>query len=125
MRGLDVAKTMFALVLAMGILTGVGFSQIASVNLGSGGLDVQDAEEISGGVSEPEVEDFGGESPSNFGVTTGATSVLTGLWVVVTETGPILQSWGVPPIIATSVHLMAILSFGLAVLAFLRGVTNL
>lgn len=125
MQGLKVAKTMMALVLAIGILSGIGFSQLAGVDLGTGGLDVDDAESVSDEVSQSEVEDFGGEDASNFGITTGATATVGALWAFVAKTGPILSSWGVPPVIATSVHVMAVLSFGLAIVAILRGLTSL
>jgi len=125
MQGLKVAKTMMALVLAIGILSGLGFSELAGVDLGTGGLDVSDAEGVSDEVSHSEVEDFGGEDASNFGITTGSTAAVTALWLFVTKTGPILSSWGVPGVIATSVHAMAVLAFGLAIIAILRGLTSL
>ncbi|WP_200531956.1 hypothetical protein [Halorubrum sp. LN27] len=125
MQGLKVAKTMMALVLAIGILSGLGFSQIAGVDLGTSGLDVSDAESVSDEVSQSEVEDFGGEDASNFGITTGATGAVTALWLFVTKTGPILSSWGIPGVIATSAHVMAVLAFGLSILAILRGLASL
>lgn len=125
MQGLRVAKTMMALVLAIGILSGLGFADLAGVDLGTGGLDVGDAESVSDEVSESEVEDFGGEDASNFGITTGATTAVTALWTFVTSTRSILISWGVPPVIATSVHIMAVLSFALAIVGILRGLNNL
>ena len=125
MQGLKVAKTMMALVLAIGILSGLGFSSLAGVELGTGGLDVGDAESVSGEISQSEVEDFGGDDASNFGITTGATGAVTALWLFVAKTGPILSSWGVPGVIATSAHVMAVLSFGLAIVAILRGLASL
>jgi hypothetical protein len=122
LEGLRLGATLMAVVLAMVTLNTLGVGAAAGVDLGMAGADKPLVAETAGDLQDPQASAVGQDDPTFFGVGVGITRTAQQLYVLLAKTGPILSSWGIPPVIATSIQLMVDLTFAISIMQILRGV---
>lgn len=114
--GLAVAAFTVAL-LTTNTLAGAAGMQIS---LSESGLPTNDdIQQTAGDFQNPEITGVGSQDPGFFGVAVGVTNTVQQLTTLVTGLSPLLQSYGVPSIIAINVQVMVDLVFGLGLLQLL------
>lgn len=122
-QGFRLGAFMMALVLASFTLGSMGWYAHAGVSFETGHRG--DVDTINEDLVNPDAPGTGTERPGFFGVATGLTRLLEGVYLLVGGVSDIAISWGAPWPIAYSMQAMFDFAFGLSLLAFWRGVTSL
>jgi len=121
-QGIRIGATMIALVLALFTLNAMGISAVAGVNPGMGGMDRSDVAGINEQARGSEIVGTGQQDPGFFGVAAAGVRTFRQLWVLITNTSGLLQSWAIPWPIAWSVQAMVDFVFFYGLYQLARGV---
>jgi hypothetical protein len=119
LQGLRIAATVIAFVLALSTFN-ILVAPAVGVDVGAGGLDQSDAQSVTGNLSQPEATSIGQQDPGFFGIATGIARTVTQLWTFTTAVHLILESYGVPLVIGTSIQIMIDLTLAMGFLQIWR-----
>lgn len=107
-------------VLAISILSGVGYYDALDVSYGDTAAD-QDVQNAANALQNAQASDTGGSAIVEF--TTGAATALQSAWTVIGNTSGVLKLlFNVPNVLAGQLQLFFQIIFGLTFIGFIRGV---
>lgn len=119
-KGIAAFFVVLAVILAISVLSGVGYFAEWHVDYGSQNAD-DDVQSAADALTSPTATDTGGTALVEF--TTGPANALQAGWTVIGNTSGLVKLlFGLPDIIANTIELFVRIIFGISFLAFLRGV---
>lgn len=113
--GVTVAVFVFALLTVNTLSAAAGIP----VQLSSSGLTPGDVEDTAGQFQQQEVQGIGSQDPGMFGVVVGISQTIQQLITITTGLGYVLEAWGAPAVVGSSVQGIVDLTMGIGVLQIL------
>lgn len=117
-KGLNMAILLLCFGIGIGMLSGLGYFDVAGSGVQGGVQD--DVNEVNESVGGEQTGDNLGDD-TLFGMTRSAISTVTVFWNLIVATSTVLQSLGVPEAVADGVQLLVRISFGLFIVQLIRG----
>lgn len=122
-KGIAAFIVVLAPILAISVLSGVGYYSNLHVNYGARGADA-DVQAAAHALTNQEATNEGGSVFVEF--TTSAATTFQSFWQVITNTSGVLKLlFGMPNSVAQKAQLLFQIAFGISFAGFIRGVTNL
>lgn len=119
-KGIFAFVVMTGLILAISILSGIGFYDNLALDYSSQGMD-DDVQSAADALTSQEATDTGGTAVVEF--TTGAANVLQVGWEVVSNTSGVLKLlFNLPDAVADPFETFFQIAYGLTFAGFIRGV---
>jgi len=115
-QGIKLGLTMVGLVVALLTVNTLSAAAGVGIELSASGLHKEDVQRTADDFNDPSVTGVGSQDPGFLGVAIGVTQTIQQLVTLTTATGSILESWGLPAVVAYSVQIMVDITMGLAVL---------
>jgi len=115
-QGIKLGLTMVALVVALLTVNTLSAAAGIGIELTASGLQKEDVRSTADSFQDPGVTGVGSEDPGFFGIAIGVTNTVQQLIGLTTNAHAILESWGLPQVVAYSVQIMIDITMGLAVL---------
>ena len=122
-KGIAAFVVVLAPILAISILSGIGYYDHLNVDYDDPALD-SDVQRAADALTTQEATDTGGSAIVEF--TTGAANTFQSFWAVISNTAGVVKLlFGLPDAVADPFQTFFQISFGISFAAFIRGVTNL
>jgi hypothetical protein len=115
-QGIKIGFTMAALVLALLMVNTLSAAAGIGIELSASGLQKSDVSGTAQDFQDPGVTGVGSQDPGFFGIAVGVTQTIQQLVGLTIHAGSILESWGLPAVIAYSIQIMIDLTMGIGVL---------
>lgn len=119
-KGIAAFVVVLAPVLAISVLSGVGYFDTWNVDYGGTGADA-DVQAAVDALTNQQATDRGGSAIVEF--TTGSANALQSAWQVISNTSGVLKLlFPVPDVLANTVQIVYQIAFGITFAGFIRGV---
>lgn len=119
-KGIAAFVVVLAPILAISVLSGIGYFDAWHVDYGGTGADA-DVQAAVDALTNQEATDRGGSAIVEF--TTGSANALQTGWQVISNTSGVLKLlFGLPDVLAQTVETLFQIAFGITFLGFIRGV---
>lgn len=119
-KGITAFVVMLSLIMAISILSGIGFYDSLGLDYSSQGMD-DDVKSAHDALVSQEATDTGGTAVVEF--TTGAANTLQAAWEVLSNTSGVIKLlFGAPDSVADTFQTFFRIVFGVTFLGFIRGV---
>lgn len=115
-QGIKLGLTMVALVVALLTVNTLSAAAGIGIELTASGLQKEDVRSTADSFQDPGVTGVGSEDPGFFGIAIGVTNTIQQLVGLTTNAAAILESWGLPQVVAISIQIMIDITMGLAIL---------
>lgn len=115
-QGIKIGFTMASLVLALLVVNSLSAAAGIGIELTASGLEKSEVASTAENFQDPGVTGVGSQDPGFFGIAIGVTNTIQQLVALTVHAGSILESWGLPAVIAYSVQIMIDLTMGIGIL---------